>query len=188
MPHSLTAPWGRVALTLLCAASLAACGGGEEDSPADPPTGGGGGSSVAAAPLVISAGTPASLNGTLATTAALYESGSSNEGMTSFASTDPYCRVAGYTLTNSGDGRKYYLELSFRKDTRAIGLVKFGDDATFAVVASLATPASGMVVDLTNRRVGFTNLVMTGSGTSITLNGALDYPTNVAPENRAACG
>ena len=43
-------------------------------------------------------------------------------------------------------------------------------------------------MDIGNRRVGFTNLVLTGGSTSLTLNGALDYPTNVAAENRAACG
>jgi hypothetical protein len=173
---------------LLAGASLlTACGGGGDDPLATPP-GSGGGGSVAAAPLVITAATPASLNGTLGTTTAQYESGSSNEGMTTFAATDSHCRVAGYVLTNSGDNQTYYLEISFRKDTRAVGLVKFGPDPSLALLASALQPATGTLVDIGNRRVGFTNLVLTGGSTSLTLNGALDYPTNVAAENRAACG
>ena len=184
-----TSPLTRAVLLMACAAAISACGGG--DDPLTPPGSGGGtggGSTVAAAPLVVSAAAPASLNGTLAVSGALFESNSSNDVITTYAASDAYCRVAAYTLTNSGDGNKYYVELSFRKDTRAIGLVKFGDDTTFSVLASVTAPATGVVVDLTNRRIGFTNLVLTGSGATITLNGALDYPTNVDPSNQAACG
>lgn len=100
-------------------------------------------------------------------------------------------RVAGSrptALLDGGDGKKYCIELSFRKDTRAIGLLTFGDDASLATLARAAAPAAGVAVDISNRRIGFTNLVVTSVGSTITLNSALDYITNVAPENRAACG
>lgn len=182
------------ALALLATLGLSACGGGDDPAaappppPAPPPSGGGGGTTVDAAPLVITEASPATLDGTLETDTAQFESNSSNKGMTTFASTDPYCRVAAYTLVNSGDGNRYYLEVSFRKDNRAIGLVKFGDDASFALIASARGPTTGAVVDIVNRRVGFTGLVLQAGTTTLTLDGALDYPTNIAPENQAACG
>jgi len=80
---------GTPALAALLAVHLAGCGGGD-----DTPAAAGGGAAVAAAPLVISAASPATLNGTLGETTAQYEAGSSNEALGGFASTDPYCRVA----------------------------------------------------------------------------------------------
>lgn len=52
----------------------------------------------------------------------------------------------------------------------------------------MAAPVTGVVVDITNRRIGFTNVVISSSTATITLNGALDCTTNLAPANRAACG
>ena len=177
----------RLLLPLLCAATLAACGGGD-DTPATGAAGTTGGATVAAAPLVISAASPAARNGTLGVAAAQVEAGSSNETLTTYAATDPYCRVAVYSLVDSGDGQRYYIELSFRKDNRSVGLLKFGDDTTLSTLARVAAPVTGVAVDIANRRIGFTNVVISSTTTSITLNGALAYTTNVAPENRAACG
>lgn len=174
---------GAPAALALLAALLAGCGGGD-----DPAAAAGGGVTVAVAPLVVSAASPATLNGTLGETTAQYEHGSSNEALGGFASTDPYCRVAAYGLSNSGDGKKYFVELAFRKTDRAIGLVVFGDDSTLGTLARVLAPATGVTVDIANRRIGFTNLVISSLTTSVTLNGTLSYPTNVAPENRAACG
>ena len=171
------------AAAMLLAALLAGCGGGDET-----PAAAGGGATVAVAPLVVSAASPATLNGTLGETSAQYEAGSSDEALGGFASTDPYCRVAAYGLSNSGDGKKYFVELAFRKTDRAIGLVKFGDDASLATWARVLAPATGVTVDTVNRRIAFSNLVISALTTSITLNGTLSYPTNVAAENRAACG
>lgn len=173
------------AAALLLAALLAGCGGGD-DTPAA--AAGGTGAAVAAAPLVITAASPATLNGTLGETTAQVESNSSNEALGGFASTDPYCRVAAYGLSNSGDGKKYFVEVAFRKTDRAIGLINFGDDASLATLARVSAPATGVTVDTTNRRIAFTNLVISSLSTTITLNGTLSYPTNVAAENRAACG
>lgn len=188
--HQAPAPAMATLLAVALATALAGCGGGDDGAGAGGGVGAGagGGATVAAAPLVISAASPATLNGTLSEVGAQYEAGSSTEALGGFASTDPYCRVAAYTLTNSGDGKKYFVELAFRKTDRAIGLVKFGDDGSLATLARVLAPATGIVVDTTNRRIGFTNLVITTGGTSITLNGALSYPSNVAPENRAVCG
>ena len=69
-----------------------------------------------------------------------------------------------------------------------MGLLKFGDDASFATLARVLNPASGVSIDTVNRRITFTNLVIGTSAQGLTLNGTIEYPTNVAPENRAACG
>ena len=176
------------------ALTLAGCGGGGDDTVSPPAGGGGGGGggggsgTTTAAPLVISAATPATLNGTLDKAAGLYESGSSNDVMGSFASTDDHCRVAGYVLRNSGDGINYFIELSFRKSDRQVGLVNFGLDSGLATLARVATPTTGVTVDIVNRRIVFTAFTLSSTGTTVTLDGSMEYPTNVAPENRAACG
>jgi hypothetical protein len=184
---------GFSAIASLFAVTLAACGGGGDAGTATADAGGSGGGggagTVAAAPLVISAATPGSRNGTLTPTAGAIEHGSSNAGMTTYQSADPYCRIGAYTLNNSGDSTAYYIELSFKKDSKAIGLVKFGlDSAISSTEAQLTGPVTGMTVDISNRRIGFANVVLTGTGTSLTLNGALDFPTNVDAGNRASCG
>ena len=141
----------------------------------------------AAAPLVITQATTAGWNGPLATTAAQYEHGSSDETANAFQSTQPYCRVAAYSLV-AADGKKYYLEIPFRKDNKAIGLLKFGDDASFATLARVLNPTSGINIDIANRRITFANLLIGTSAQGLTISGSLDYPTNVAPENRSSCG
>jgi hypothetical protein len=88
----------------------------------------------------------------------------------------------------AADGKKYYLEIPFRKDNKAIGLLKFGDDASFSTLARVLNPTSGISIDIANRRITFANLLIGTSAQGLTLNGTLDYPTNVAPENRANCG
>jgi len=142
------------------------------------------------APLVITAATPASWNGTLDKAASQVEHGSSAETGGPYTSTQPYCRVAAYGLLASGDGKKYFIEIPFRKDNKAIGLANFGDDATLATLARTANPTTGIAIDTANRRITFTNFVIGGpnSARTLTLNGTIDYPTNIAPENRAACG
>ena len=164
-------------------AAYAAAANAPAPAPAPVPPGTG-----SAAPLVITAANPATWNGTLAKAAAQFEHGSSDETANSFQSTQPYCRVAAYGLVNSGDGKKYYLEVPFRKDNKTVGLLKFGDDASFAILARVLNPASGVSIDTVNRRITFTNLVIGTSAQGLTLNGTIEYPTNVAPENRAACG
>jgi hypothetical protein len=182
--HSRTTLFAANALA--CALLLQGCGGGGDAAPVAPvvpapPT--------AAAPLVITLATTADWNGTLSTTTAQYEHGSSDETATAFQSTQPYCRVAAYSLV-AANGKKYYLEIPFRKDTKAIGLLKFGDDdaSSFPTLARVLNPTSGVSIDIANRRITFTNLVIGTSTSGLTLNGTLDYPTNVAPENRASCG
>jgi hypothetical protein len=173
--------------TGLCIAiGLAGCGGGEPE-PAAGNTAGPGSTNVAQAALTISAANPATLNGALTKNIATVESNSSDATLSSFANTADHCRVGAYLMAHP-NGSTYYVEVSFRKDTKAIGLVKFGTDAGFAVLARAAGPLPAVAVDTTNRRIGFTNLVLASSGTTVTLNGSLEYPTNVAPENRAACG
>jgi hypothetical protein len=186
--------FSRPLLLATLALTLAACGGGGDDA-AEPPAGGGGGGGAGgggggttAAPLVITAATPATLNGTLDKAAGLYESGSSNDVMGSFASTDDHCRVAGYVLRNSGDGINYFIELSFRKSDRQVGLVNFGLDSGLATLARVATPTTGITVDIVNRRIVFTAFTLSSTSTTVTLDGSMEYPTNVAPENQAACG
>jgi len=142
------------------------------------------------APLVITGATPAGWNGTLDMTAAQFEHGSSASTGAPYTSTEPYCRVAAYGLLAGGDGKKYFIEIPFRKDNQAVGLARFGDDATLATLARTADPTTGIAIDTMNRRITFTNFVIGGANSirTLTLNGTLDYPTNVAPENRAACG
>ncbi len=63
-----------------------------------------------------------------------------------------------------------------------------GGAAAVATLARVAAPPTGVAVDTANRRIAFTNLVISSLATTITRNGSLSYPTKVAPENRAACG
>lgn len=142
------------------------------------------------APLVISAATPSSWNGTLGVGTVQFEHGSGSSTGGPFDSAQPYCRVAAYGLLNSGDGLEYFLEIPFRKDNREAGLVAFGANILpFATQARQPGPLPGMVVDIALRRITFTNVVIGVNATkSLTLNGTLDYPTNVDQANRAACG
>ena len=145
-----------------------------------------------ATPLVISAATPAGWNGTLGMAGVQFEHGSGNNtGDGPYDAGQPYCRLAVYGLVTSGDGVAHFLQIPFRKDDKTVGLLSFGLDATFAFATQVRElgPLPGMTIDTVNRRITFVNVVVgTNSATTMTLNGTLDYPTNVAPENRAACG
>jgi hypothetical protein len=148
-----------------------------------------GGNAGGTTSIVVSAGNPASLNGTLDAKTAQYESGSSNETMTTFLDADPYCRVAVYVMNNPATNNAYYIEIPFRKDTRSIGLVKFGSDATNSLLlVRTLNPTTGVAIDTANRRITLSNLVISSTTASVTLNGTINYPTNAVAGNRAACG
>ena len=173
-------------LTLLAiAAGLSACGGGDDETAA----GASGSVSVATAPLVASAGTPASLNGTLNKAAAVFEHGSSNALMTTYNASDDHCRVGAFAVQGS-NGTRYYIEVSFSKSAKVVGRVNFGLDSGLVLLARSVAPVPGETVDVANRRIGFVNTVVgvAPSTNSVTLNGSLEYPTNVDPAARAACG
>jgi hypothetical protein len=143
-----------------------------------------------ATPLVISKATPADWNGTLDLAGAQFEHGSgSNTGDGPYDAGQPYCRLAVYGLLTP-DGVAHFLQIPFKKTDKSVGLVSFGLDASFATEARELGPLPGMTIDTVNRRITFVNVVIgTGNAANtMTLNGTLDYPTNVAPENRAACG
>lgn len=188
--HRPLRAWRTHWLLATTAALLTACGGGDDAAPAGaagaPGTGGG---SVAAAALVVSAGTPASLNGTLDKTTAQFEHGSSNDVMTTFNASDNHCRVAAYSVLNS-NGTRYYVEISFSKAAKVVGMIKYGTDAGLVLLARSVAPVAGITVDTTNRRIGFVNVVVGGAGStnSVTLNGSLEYPANIDAAARATCG
>lgn len=140
-----------------------------------------------AAPLVISLATNTALNGSLSKTAVQIEHGSTDETVSAYQSNLPYCRVAVYNLVGA-DGKKYFLEIPFRKDNQAIGLVSFGDDGSFTTLARVLKPTTSVSVDIANRRITFTNLLIGTSAQGLTLTGTVEYPTNFAQENRANCG
>ena len=169
----------RLAAPLLCAAVLAACGGGG-DAPAA-------GASVAAAPLVVTAASPAAYNGTLDKSNVGVESGSSNVAMTVYAATETHCRVAVYGVKNTTSNAEFFVELSFKKDSKVVGLMNLGTGIA-TPVASATGPLAGVVVDIANRRVGFTNVVLSTGGTTVTLNGSLEYTPNIDPTVRPSCG
>jgi hypothetical protein len=175
----------RAVIPLCLSALLSACGGGDDEAPAA----GGGGGTVAAAPLVVSAGTPASLNGTLDKATAVFEHGSSNALMTTYNASDDHCRVGAFAVLSS-NGTRYYIEVSFSKAAKAVGRVNFGTDAGLVLLARSVAPVAGVTVDVANRRIGFVNAVVgvAPSTNSVTLNGSLEYPSNVDVANRAACG
>jgi hypothetical protein len=171
---------------LAATALLSACGGGDDGSTA---AGSSGGGTVSAAPLVVSAATPAALNGTLDKTTAVFESNSSNALMTTFSASDDHCRVGAFAVLSS-NGTRYTLEISFSKSTKAVGIVKFGTDSPLALLARSMAPVAGVTVDVANRRIGFAGVVVGAapSTNSLTLNGSLEYPSNVDAASRAACG
>ena len=182
--------WRGAAVSSAVAALLVACGGGaDDDPPAAATLPGTGGGSVAAAPLVVSAGVPANLNGTLDKASAQFEHGSSNALMTTFNASDDHCRVGAFALLGS-NGTRYYVEISFSKAAKVVGRVNFGADTGLVLLARSVAPVAGVMVDTANRRIGLTNAVVggTNSSNSVTLNGSLEYPQNVDPAARAACG
>lgn len=146
---------------------------------------------LTAAPLVISAASPSSLNGTLNVAGGIPEVGVSGAtGTYSSAGPNDYCRVAIYEAVDSGDSKKYDLQVIFAKSDRTasyIGLSLNGNAAGYSTRA--AAPISGVTVDLTSRRIGFTNVVLgAGGANAATLNGTLDYPTNTAAADKVTCG
>lgn len=175
------------ALALLLTAALGACGGGE-DPPAATGAGNGPGA-VVAAPLVVSAAVPAGLNGTLDKAGAQFEHGSSNALMTTYASGDDHCRVGAFAMLGS-NGTRYYVEISFSKAAKVVGRVNFGVDTGLVLLARSVAPVAGVTVDIANRRIGLNNVVVGGpnSSNSVTLNGSIEYPTNIDAAARAACG
>lgn len=183
---------GARSATLLVAAAallLTACGGGGDDDTPPAAAGGGGGGTVSAAPLVVSAATPAALNGTLDKSSALFESNSSNALMSTYNASDDHCRVGAFAVLSS-NGTRYFLEVSFSKSTKAVGMIRYGTDAGLVLLARSVAPVAGVTVDVANRRIGFVNAVVgvQPSTNSLTLNGSLEYPSNVDPAARAACG
>jgi hypothetical protein len=197
-------PHRRSVCTLAVVALLAACGGGGETSspvaatpvttpvvvtpPVTAPA------TSTAAPLVLSAATTASVNGTLnkAATTAQYESTiGNNTGSFSSAGPNDFCRVAVYAVPNSGNALTYDLEVVFSKTTRVASyamLTQVGGSATFAA-RDVAPNLTGITVDVTSRRLSFANQVLGGTGTNrVTLNGSLEYPTNGSVADRANCG
>ena len=151
--------------------------------------------SVTAASLVISSATPATANGTLNKTdaGAQYEStiGNSTGGFSSSSPND-YCRVAAYELPNNGDGIKYTLEVVFAKTTKvaSYAILRRSTGTPIFAARSIEPSLTGITVDVTNRRLGFSNVVLGGAGStnSATLNGSLEYPTNGSSADRANCG
>ena len=181
----------RITWLLATAATLlTACGGGDDAGPAGaagaPGTGGG---SVAATALTVSAGTPASLNGTLNKAMAQFEHGSSNDVMTTFNAGDDHCRVGAYSVLSS-NGTRYYIEISFSKAAKVVGMIKYGTDAGLLLLARSVAPVAGVTVDTANRRIGLVNVVVGGANStnSVMLNGSIEYPTNIDAAARAACG
>jgi hypothetical protein len=180
-------------LSVMCASVLVAgCGGGDSAPTAAAPVPASVAGSAAAS-LVISLGSPASINGTLDKTlvAGANEAGISNAtGTFSGAGPNDYCRVAVYAMTDSGDGKKYDLEVVFAKSDKKVsftGLSLNGAALTFSARASGTLP--GTSVDTANRRVTFANTVLgVAGGNMATLNGSLEYSTNGSLPDRAACG
>lgn len=167
--------------SIATATLLAACGGGDDASPA----GSSASTTVALAPFVVSAANPAGYNGTYSKSNAQVEAGSSNAAMTTFNASDDHCRVGIYTLQSAG--RDYYIEVSFRKDTKAVGKLNYGTSVN-THLASATGPLAGVAVDTASRRIGFTNVVLVTGSVTVTLNGSLEYIANIAPANQAACG
>ena len=195
----------RIALAGLIAALMAACGGGGDGTfaaststpapvPSSPPvvvTSG----TVSAAQLVVSAASPSSVNGNLdqttPATAGQRENFTSN-AIGGFSSTGPndYCTVSTYVMPNSGDSKKYALFVVFNKTSKSVSRVLFYEDVfprTFEVEAS--GTVGGTTVDIASRRVGLTNVNLTGTGgKAATLNGALEFITNPVVADQASCG
>ena len=179
----------RASLTALLASALAfgltAC---DEDSTtaaaaAAPST------TVSAAALVISAATPSTANGTLDKTVGIPESTvGDSTGNYSSAGPNSYCRAAVYAMTNSGDSRKYDVEVVFDKATHAVSYVALTDNLSAATFTARANSGlTTVAVDTANRRIGFTATALTGANAA-TLNGSLEFVTNGSVADRASCG
>lgn len=172
---------------------LAACGGDGDGTPSGTTGATGGPPATPGAPLVVSNASTASVNGTLDKTlvAGFNESGISGPtGNFSAAGPNDYCRVAVYQMANSGDGRKYAIEVIFSKATKEVSFITFREDVTPSTFSTRETaPLPAAVVDIANRRIGFTNLIVgTTNINKVTLNGTLEYATNAVVADRPSCG
>lgn len=181
-----------IALTSL----LTACGGGDSTvattSPVVTPTPTPAPST--ATPLVLSAATTATVNGTLnkAAATALFESTIGNAtGNFSSAGPNDFCRVAVYAVPHSGNTLTYDLEVVFSKSGQVASyaqLTQVGGSATFSA-RDVAPNLSGITVDVANHRLSFAGQVLGGTGSNrVTLTGTLEYPTNGSIPDRANCG
>lgn len=182
----------RASLATLFAITLAACGGGN-DTAATPAPASAPAVTITPAPLVVSAATPATVNGTLDKTLILgqNEAGISDSvGNFSGAGPNDYCRAAIYQMNNTGDSKKYFLEVVFSKATREVTYVRLAEDATpSGFTARAAAPITTVSVDIANRSIGFTNTVLGATGvTPATLNGTMEYSTNAVVSERGNCG
>jgi len=186
------------AIGLIALAALTACGGGGDSSTvATTSVGAAPTPTVApstAAPLVLSAATTASVNGTLnkAATTALFESTVGNTtGSFSSAGPNDFCRVAVYALPNSGNALTYDLEVVFSKTSQVASyaqLTQVGGSTTFSA-RDVAPTLTGITVDVANRRLTFAGQVLGSTGSNrVTLTGTLEYPTNGSIPDRLNCG
>lgn len=184
------------AIGLITLAALTACGGGGDSTTvaANPLAAAPTPAPSAAAPLVLSAATTASVNGTLnkAATTALFESTVGNAtGNFSSAGPNDFCRVAVYAVPNSGNALTYDLEVVFSKTSQVASyaqLTQVGGSTTFSA-RDVAPTLTGITVDVANRRLTFAGQVLGSTGSNrVTLTGTLEYPTNGSVPDRPNCG
>lgn len=145
---------------------------------------------TSAVPLnVVAASTP-SMIGTLdketSLAAGLVKSGVGNE-YGQIGSGNLWCIVSFSQMTNSGDGKKYGVDVVFdRYDSRhQVTLVNFYEDPSRTFAVSVRGPSQGVSVDTSLRRIGF-NLDVGSGGPYVRLSGLLEYPTNAT--DPAYCG
>jgi hypothetical protein len=145
-------------------------------------------------PLTISNANPASVAGTLDKTIVPFQNESgisdSSGNYQSNNAGNGHCRVAFYAMTNSGNGKKYALTVTFDKVTKAPGMILLSEDATSSTFAArVASNAKGFSVNIVNRRITFSNTELGAlPGNAATLNGTLEYETNAVVADRASCG
>jgi hypothetical protein len=185
-----------LAIGLITLAALTACGGGGDSITvaANPVAAAPTPAASTAAPLVLSAATTASVNGTLnkAATTALFESTVGNAtGNFSSAGPNDFCRVAVYAVPNSGNALTYDLEVVFSKTSQVASyaqLTQVGGSTTFSA-RDVAPTLTGITVDVANRRLTFAGQVLGSTGSNrVTLTGTLEYPTNGSVPDRPNCG
>lgn len=119
------------------------------------------------------------------------ESGISNStGGFSSGGPNDFCRVQIYQMTNSGDSRKYTLQVVYAKSDRVVSYTILSlDGPGTAFAARAVAPIAGISVDIFNRRITFNNVVLgAGGSTTTTVNGTLEYETNANAADRTSCG
>ena len=185
-----------LAIGLITLAALTACGGGGDSITvaANPVAAAPTPAASTAAPLVLSAATTASVNGTLnkAATTALFESTVGNAtGSFSSAGPNDFCRFAVYALPNNGNALTYDLEVVFSKTSQVASyaqLTQVGGSTTLSA-RDVAPTLTGITVDVANRRLTFAGRVLGSTGSNrVTLTGTLEYPTNGSIPDRLNCG